>query len=98
MSPVHATVDPVPGGGSLSEFRLARPTVAVEAGVLGDKLRLRSAVILEGWTISDGELSLGAFGEGFVDRRHPHTYVHELMLSADDLLGSLDGARVCPSP
>ncbi len=28
-----------------------------------------------------GELSLGAFGEGFADRRHPHTYLHELMLT-----------------
>ena len=33
----------------------------------------------------------GAWGEGFIDRRHPHTYVHELLLSADDLLGRTDG-------
>ena len=26
-----------------------------------------------------------------MDRRHPHTYVHELILSADDLLGRTDG-------
>jgi len=26
-----------------------------------------------------------------VDRRHPHTYVHELLVTADDLLGSRDG-------
>ena len=40
----------------------------------------------------DGELALGDWGEGFVDRRHPHTYLHELVLSADDLLGARDGA------
>jgi hypothetical protein len=35
----------------------------------------------------DGELSLGAFGEGFVDRRHPHTYLHELMLGGQGRVG-----------
>ena len=46
---------------------------------------------LEGATIAEGELSPGAWGEGFVDRRHPHTYAHELMLTADDLFGAADG-------
>lgn len=36
----------------------------------------------EGFTMPNGELNTGGYGEGFVDRRHPHTYVHELMLSA----------------
>ena len=30
-------------------------------------------------TLEGGELTPGAWGEGFVDRRHPHTYVHELL-------------------
>lgn len=29
-----------------------------------------------------GVLTPGAFGEGFMDRRHPHTYVHELAVTA----------------
>jgi hypothetical protein len=29
----------------------------------------------------EGELALGDWGEGFVDRRHPHTYLHEAVLS-----------------
>ena len=45
---------------------------------------------LEGLTIPNGELAPGAWGEGLVDRRHPHTYAHELMLSANDLLGGFD--------
>jgi hypothetical protein len=45
----------------------------------------------EGLTIPDGELAPGDYGEGFYDRRHPHTYVHELMLSGSDLLGRHDG-------
>ena len=52
---------------------------------------------LEGLTIPEGELAPGNWGEGFVDRRHPHTYLHELMLTADDLLGRRDGRPGCPS-
>jgi hypothetical protein len=39
-----------------------------------------------------GQLALGGWGEGFVDRRHPHTTVHELTLAASDVLGQRDGA------
>ena len=50
---------------------------------------------LEGVTIPEGELAPGDWGEGFIDRRHPHTYLHELVLSADDVLGELDhGGRL----
>ncbi|HEX6104119.1 MAG TPA: hypothetical protein VFZ26_00960 [Gemmatimonadales bacterium] len=84
------TVDPVPGARRLSEVRLVQPMVALEAGALG-RLRLRATLGLEGLTIPRGELTAGAWGEGFVDRRHPHTYVHELLLTADDLLGARDG-------
>jgi hypothetical protein len=34
---------------------------------------------LEGLTMQRGELVTGAYGEGYVDRRHPHAYAHELM-------------------
>jgi hypothetical protein len=43
----------------------------------------------EGWTLHRGELSTGAFGEGFVDRRHPHTYLHELIASGVGSVGPL---------
>ena len=36
-----------------------------------------------------GELSTGAFGEGYVDRRHPHTYLHELIASGIGSTGPL---------
>jgi hypothetical protein len=35
----------------------------------------------EGLTLDRGELNAGTWGEGYVDRRHPHTYVHEAMVS-----------------
>jgi hypothetical protein len=82
--------DPVPGSGSLDEIRLVQPTIHLHAGALG-RLRLMALLNLEGLTISEGELAPGDWGEGFVDRRHPHTYAHELILAADDLLGRLDG-------
>jgi hypothetical protein len=43
----------------------------------------------EGLTLRRGELSTGAFGEGFVDRRHPHTYLHELIASGVGSTGPL---------
>ena len=74
-------VDPVPGGGDLTEFRLVQP--AIMAGVDGPaRLSLLTTLDFEGATIGEGELTAGAWGEGFIDRRHPHTYVHELLLSA----------------
>jgi hypothetical protein len=84
-------VDPVPEGGDLTELRLVQP--ALMARVSGPaRLSLLATFDLEGATISEGELTAGAWGEGFIDRRHPHTYVHELLLTADDLLGRIDGA------
>jgi hypothetical protein len=82
--------EPVPGGGALAEVRLVQPVLHLHAGGLG-RLRLTGALNLEGATMPEGELAPGNWGEGFVDRRHPHTYLHELVLSADDLLGGLDG-------
>ncbi len=35
----------------------------------------------EGFTMRDGELTPGGWGEGFLDARHPHTLLHELMVS-----------------
>ena len=65
----------------------------------GDTFRSDS-LNLEGATMSNGELNTGALGEGFVDRRHPHTYLHEGVLSVlgesvADLaqLGSVEDVR-----
>jgi hypothetical protein len=50
--------------------------------LLGGHLRLDATLNAEGLTMKRGELSTGAFGEGYVDRRHPHTYLHEIVASA----------------
>lgn len=69
-----------------------QPAIMVHAGALSNRLRLLSTINFEGLTMPAGELTPGAWGEGFIDRRHPHTYLHELVLSADDLLGGIDGS------
>jgi len=42
---------------------------------------LRVTPNFEAWTIGDGEVTPGAWGEGYLDRRHPHNLLHEAMLS-----------------
>ena len=90
--PVFTQTNIVPGSRTLGELRIVQPVVMLHAGALGDHLRLMATVNFEKWTIRHGELAPGVWGESFVDRRHPHTVVHEIMLSAPDLLGRLDGA------
>jgi hypothetical protein len=88
---LYTFADPVPRGRSLAEVRLVQPAIMAHAGALSNRLSVLATINLEGLTIPDGELTPGAWGEGFVDRRHPHTYLHELVVSADDLLGDFDG-------
>ncbi len=45
-------------------------------------IELYGMLDLEGITLERGELDAGIYGEGYVDRRHPHTYLHELVASA----------------
>lgn len=79
---VSATVlydraDPIPLGGSLGELRVVHPVGMVHASTVGGRLSFTGMVNLEGLTLADGQLAPGVAGEGFVDRRHPHTYLHE---------------------
>jgi hypothetical protein len=82
--------DPVPGGGNLTELRVVQPALMFRADGPA-RLSLLATLNLEGLTLEGGELTPGAWGEGFVDRRHPHTYLHELLLTADDVLDDADG-------
>jgi hypothetical protein len=85
--PTYIYADPIPGRGSLAEVRVLQPTLMAHAGALADRLSLVATINLEGLTIPDGELALGDWGEGFVDRRHPHTYLHEVMLAYQQAVG-----------
>ena len=78
------------GGASLTEGYLAQAAAMARGDLLGGHLRLDATLNAEGTTMRRGELSTGAFGEGFIDRRHPHTYVHEVVATG---LGSLGPVR-----
>ena len=86
--PVYTWAEPIPRGGSLGEVRVVQPTVMLHAGAWKDRLRLLTTLNLEGLTIPDGELAPGDWGEGFMDRRHPHTYAHELILTYRQAVGA----------
>lgn len=68
----------VPGGAVLQELRIVRPAVMAHAA-FGASFWVMATLNLEGATIPAGELAPGNWGEGFFDRRHPHTYAHEIM-------------------
>lgn len=77
------------GGTSFNEAYLTQPFVAASTAAWGGRFRASGIFNLEGYTLRRGELSPGTYGEGYVDRRHPHTHVHELMAGGRFSLGSV---------
>ncbi|MGQ0814086.1 MAG: hypothetical protein ACT4O1_06425 [Gemmatimonadota bacterium] len=73
----HTT--PAVQGRALTEGYITQPGVAVHAAI--GSLAFSGMLNLEGLTLERGELNHGVWGEGYVDRRHPHTYLHEAMLT-----------------
>ena len=73
----------------LTEANLSQAAVMGRANLLRGHLGLDATLNAEGLTMEGGELSTGAFGEGYVDRRHPHTYLHEAVVSGLGALGPL---------
>src|SRR5689334_14694648 len=77
-------------GADLTEGYVSQAAVMGRGDLLSGHLRLEATLNAEGLTMKRGELSTGAFGEGYVDRRHPHTYVHELVASGIGNAGPLE--------
>ena len=73
----------------LTEGYLTQPMVMATLSALGDRVGLQGMVDLEGLTLERGELDAGISGEGYVDRRHPHTYLHELVAAAADSFAAM---------
>lgn len=69
-------------GRALTEGYLTQPVLMTNLSVWQDALSVRGTIDFEGKTIRRGELNAGIFGEGYIDRRHPHTYLHELTATA----------------
>jgi hypothetical protein len=87
--PLLTRADPTAGGSALTEAALTQTVVMAHAGWWRDHATLDATLDAEGLTMRRGELSTGAFGEGFADRRHPHTYLHELVLTGAARAGPL---------
>jgi hypothetical protein len=73
----------------LTEGYLSQAAVMGRANLFAGHLALDATLNGEGLTMERGELSTGAFGEGYVDRRHPHTYLHEVVASGIGAIGAL---------
>ena len=71
-----------PGAQNLpvTEGYLTQPMIMAKGSWLDGRVASRVIVNLEGLTLDRGEINPGVYGEGYVDRRHPHTYLHEAML------------------
>lgn len=92
-TPVVSHADPVPGGGSLTELRVVAPVLFGEVSLAKGFVTIHAMLDGEGWTMPGGELSPGAWGEGFIDRRHPHTWAHELMATAGGMHWSISAGK-----
>jgi len=73
---------PVAFGESVTEGYLTQPMAFGNARAAGGRLHALATLNLEGATLQRGEINPGGYGESYIDRRHPHTYLHEAMLGA----------------
>ncbi|MEP6730134.1 MAG: hypothetical protein ABJE10_05835 [bacterium] len=87
--PLVTRAAPTAGSVDQTQFAITQAVAMVRARFLRNHGELSAALNGEGLTMPNGELNTGASGEGFVDRRHPHTYVHELMLTGRGSTGVL---------
>jgi hypothetical protein len=88
--PVVSRADPTATRSAVTEGYLTQPVVMAHAS--WRSLRGVSTFNFEGLTLDRGELTTGGYGEGYVDRRHPHAYVHELLLGGESQRGGLHGS------
>ncbi len=77
-------------GRDLTEGYVTQPAIMAELDPWNGLFSLKGTLNLEGATLKRGELNAGIAGEGYIDRRHPHTYLHELVLTSAKRFG-VDG-------
>jgi hypothetical protein len=63
----------------LREGYLTQPMLHGHLLAFGGALGIQGMLDFEGATLRRGELAPGAWGEGYADRRHPHSWLHELV-------------------
>lgn len=64
-----------------SEGYVTQPAAMVNLEGPGSRVVVRTTLNLEAVTQPEGEYTFGGWGEGFIDKRHPHTVLHEAMVS-----------------
>ena len=72
-------VDPAIVGESRTEAYVLHPLLIAHATAWRDRLDFVGTLNLEGWTLGRGQPAPGNAGEGYADRRHPHTFAHEVI-------------------
>lgn len=78
-------VAPARQGKAMREGYVTQATLFGRLATLGGRFGALATVSAEPLTLARGELAMGAAGEGYVDRRHPHTVVHELIVTIQPL-------------
>jgi hypothetical protein len=86
----HAS--PAVDGAALTEGYLTQPIVHASWSAAGGALAVTGMLNFEGWTLDRGELNAGVWGEGYVDRRHPHTFLHELVATGTTSFAGFDAS------
>jgi hypothetical protein len=76
-------VDPAVAGRAYTEGYLAQPVIMAHGSALAGHLTGVLTLDFEGLTLERGQLNPGTYGEGYADRRHPHTYLHEAIVAAN---------------
>ena len=84
---VATQVNPAVRGRTLRELYLSQPMIMLQARTPHDRLTARVVLNAEAAFMRRGELTPGIYGEGYIDRRHPHTMLHEAMVVARQSLG-----------
>ncbi len=92
-TPMFTHADPTPGDSSRSQLRIVAPLLFGTARLFGDRVQVHVMLNGEGWTMRGGQLATGDWGEGFNDKRHPHTWAHELVVTTADLVRLPGGVR-----
>ena len=75
------TVNGRPGGGTITEGFVTRPVISAHVSSPRAVLTTQIELNLEGVTLPRGELNPGIYGEGYYDRRHPHTLFHDAVVT-----------------
>ena len=72
---------------TLAEGYVTQPMVMATVASSSRRATAAATINFEGLTLRRGELNAGVYGEGYVDRRHPHTWLHELVATGSGTAG-----------